>query len=269
MDIPAATWHRAADGRRSRRRFDQKPLKKKHLERLEAVCADFRPFESARVVLVAESPEGVFRGALGPYGKIRGAPAFMAFIGSTRSPIVQEQIGYVGEGIVLEAEALHVNTCWVSGTFRRDATTALLDIDEGEAVLAVTPVGYATPRLSFEEKLLTGFGRTHKRKPLSDLVIGLEQEEWPQWIRAALECARLAPSAVNRQPWRFHVEPDSITVAVDSGKLKRESVQSKRLDCGIAMLHIEVAALHSGVRGSWRFFDPPLVARFTATGKGA
>ena len=169
----------------------------------------------------------------------------------------------------LEAEALHVNTCWVSGTFRPDATAALLGINKSEAVLAVTPVGYATPRLSFEEKLLTGFGRTHKRKSLSDLVIGLEQTEWPQWIRAALESARLAPSAVNRQPWRFHVERDSITVAIDSGKLKRELVQSKRLDCGIAMLHIEAAAVHHGVRGSWRFFNPPLVARFTVVGKAA
>ena len=269
MDIPAARWHRAVDGRRSRRRFDEKPLKKEHLERLQAVCADFRPFESARAVLVTESPKRVFKGAIGPYGKIRGAPAFIAFVGDTRSPIVQEQIGYMGEGIVLEAEALHVNTCWVSGTFRPDATAALLGIDENEAVLAVTPVGYATPRLSFEEKLLTGFGRTHRRKPLSDLVIGLEQPEWPRWIRAALESARLAPSSVNRQPWRFHAERDSITVAVDSGELKRESVQSKRLDCGIAMLHIEVAALHHGVRGSWRFFTPPLVARFTVEEKAA
>ena len=269
MDIPAARWHRVVDGRRSRRRFDEKPLKTKHLKRLEAVCADFRPFESARAVLVTESPERVFKGAIGPYGKIRGAPAFIAFVGNTRSPIVQEQIGYTGEGIVLEAEALHVNTCWVSGTFRPDVTAALLGINESEAVLAVTPVGYATPRLSFEEKLLTRLGRTHRRKPLSDLVIGLKQTEWPQWIRAALESARLAPSAVNRQPWRFHVERDSITVAVNSGELKRESVQSKRLDCGIAMLHIEAAAMHHGVRGSWRFFNPPLVARFTVAGKAA
>jgi len=269
MDIPAARWHRAVNSRRSRRRFDKKPLTKSHVKHLEAVCADFRLFESARAVLVTESPERVFKGAIGPYGKIRGAPAFIAFVGNTRSRIVQEQIGYMGEGIVLEAEALHVNTCWVSGTFRRDVTAALLSIDDTEAILAVTPVGYATPRLSFEEKLLTGFGRTHRRKPLSDLVIGLEQTEWPRWIRAALESARLAPSAVNRQPWRFRVERDSITVAVDSGKLKRESVQSKRLDCGIAMLHIEVAALHHGVRGSWRYFDPPLVARFTAAGKAA
>jgi len=267
MDIPAARWHRAVDSRRSRRRFDGRPLKKRHLERLQAACAGFRPFETARAVLIAGSPERVFRGAIGPYGKIRGAPAFIAFVGNMRSPIVQEQIGYTGEGIVLEAEALHVNTCWVSGTFRRDETTALLDIGDREAVLAVTPVGYAPPQLSFEERLLTGFGRTHRRKPLSELAIGLAYNEWPAWVRAALESARLAPSAVNRQPWRFHVERDSITVAVDTGKLKREAVQSKRLDCGIAMLHIEVAALHYGVRGRWRFFDPPLVARFTAVGE--
>lgn len=269
MNIPAARWYRVIDGRRSRRRFDGKPLRKKHLAQLGAVCEGFKPFESARAVLVTESPERVFKGAIGPYGKIRGAPAFIAFVGNMSSPSVQEQIGYMGEGIVLEAEALHLNTCWVSGSFRRDATAAMLGIDAGEAVLAVTPVGYATSRLSFEERLLTGLVRSHRRKPLSDMVIGIERAEWPQWIRAALESARLAPSAVNRQPWRFRVEPDSITVANDSGRLKRESVQSKRLDCGIAMLHIEVAALHHGMKGSWKFFDPPLVARFTVQGKAA
>ena len=212
--------------------------------------------------MVTESPESIFKGAIGPYGKIRGAPAFIAFVGDTKSPVVQEQIGYMGEGIVLEAESLQLNTCWVSGSFRRDATAALLGIEENEVVLAVTPVGYATPKLSFEEKVLTGFGLTHRRKPLSDMIIGIEPSEWPTWIKAALHSARLAPSAINRQPWRFRVERDSITVANDSGKTKRESVQSKRLDCGIAMLHIEVSALHHGVRGKWRFLDPPLVARF-------
>jgi len=267
MNIPAARWYRAVDSRRSRRRFDGKPLKKKHLERLRTVCENFRPFDSARAVLVTESPEHIFKGAIGPYGKIRGASAFIGFVGDMDSPIMQEQVGYMGEGIVLEAEALRLNTCWVSGTFRKETTAELLGIDEDETVLAVTPVGYASSRLSFEEKLLTGFGFTHRRKPLSDMVIGLEQPEWPLWIRAALESARLAPSAINRQPWRFRVEKDSITVANDSCKVKRESVQSKRLDCGIAMLHIELAALHHGVKGSWEFLNPPLVARFTVGNK--
>jgi hypothetical protein len=40
-------------------------------------------------------------------------------------------------------------------------------------------------------------------------------------------------------------------------------VISKRLDCGIAMLHFELGALKSGVPGAWEPLDDPDVARFT------
>ncbi|MBT9143935.1 MAG: hypothetical protein DDT29_02349 [Dehalococcoidia bacterium] len=88
----------------------------------------------------------------------------------------------------------------------------------------------------------------------------MEIVKWPEWVKASLEAARLAPSAINRQPWGFNVEDDGITVFVrTSGP---EFNVSKRLDCGIAMLHIEVAALSSGVKGDWKSLEAPRVGRF-------
>ncbi len=261
MDIPASRWYRVIEKRRSRRRFDARPVEPNFLTQIHRTCVEFRPFPSARSVLVTESPDKVFKGAIGPYGKIKGAPAFIAFIGNMESPYVQEQVGYTGEGIILEVEALHLATCWVAGFFRPKVAASLVGTSERERVLAVTPIGYATKRQSVEEQLMTGFGFTHRRRPLSGLVTGLGESELPEWIRIALEAARLAPSAVNRQPWRFHVEPDSITVSVNN--LGREFGLSKRLCCGIAMLHIEVATLNCGRRGKWEFLEAPQVARFT------
>ncbi len=37
---------------------------------------------------------------------------------------------------------------------------------------------------------------------------------------------------------------------------------AKRLDCGIAMLHIELGALSKGVKGRWELLKQPQVARF-------
>jgi len=202
----------------------------------------------------------VFKGAIGPYGKIKGAPDFIAFIGDMDSPNVWEQVGYTGEGIILEAEALNLATCWVAGFFRPEVVAFLTGIGEGERVLAVTPIGYAAKRHSLEERVMTGFGVTHRRRPLSGLVTGLRESEWPQWVKSALEAARLAPSAANRQPWRFKVEPNNITVSVNT--VGREYGLSKRLCCGIAMLHIEVAAMAFGMSGRWEFLEPPFVARF-------
>ena len=152
-------------------------------------------------------------------------------------------------------------TCWVGGFFKPGVVASLIGLGANEKVLGITPVGYAVERETIEEKFMTGFGRTHQRRPLSSLVTGLEESRWPDWIRKALEAARLAPSAINRQPWSFHVEPDSITVSVRTKG--PEFTVSKRLDCGIAMLHIEVAAMSSGVSGKWQFLDSPMVARLS------
>ena len=62
----------------------------------------------------------VFRGMIGSYGRINGAPAFIAFIGDMQSQYVQEEVGYTGEGIILEATALGLGTCWVGGFFKPD-----------------------------------------------------------------------------------------------------------------------------------------------------
>jgi hypothetical protein len=213
--------------------------------------------------MVSGSPDIILRGIVGSYGKVKGAPALIAFIGDINDHYVNEKIGYTGEGIVLEATAMGLGTCWVGGSmfFRRDVAESAVGTGEKERVFAVTPVGHTAKGSSLEERAQTGFGIFHRRKPLEEMVSGLDEKEWPDWIKAALEAARLAPSATNRQPWRFNVEPDSITVSVDSPLL--DFGVSKRLDCGIAMLHIEVAALDSGVKGRWELLEAPQVARFT------
>jgi len=262
MEIPFSRWHAAIPLRRSRRRYDSVPLGPALLKQLQTVCRDFRPYPEARAEMVSASPDSILRGIAGSYGKVKGAPALIAFIGGINDAHINEKIGYTGEGIVLEATAMGLGTCWVGGStfFRRDVAGSAVDAAEKERVFAVTPVGHSAKGLSLEERAQTGFGMLHRRKPLAEMVSGLKEKEWPDWVKAALEAARLAPSAVNRQPWRFDVKPDSITVSVDSTMM--DFGVSKRIDCGIAMLHIEVAALDCGVIGEWELLEAPQVAKF-------
>jgi hypothetical protein len=264
VELPYVRWFEAIERRKSRRTFEQRQIEQADTKRLTEFCNIFRPFPDVRAVFCPDSPDEVYKGVIGQYGKIKGATAFIAFIGDKESKYVNERIGYLGEGIILEATSLGLDTCWVGGFFRPEVAEKLAGIHKGERVYAITPVGYAKKDISLEEKIMTGFGRTHRRKPLSELVIGTDESKWPAWIRKSLEAARLAPSAVNRQPWRFEVAQQSITVSVDSNK--GDYGISKRLDCGIAMLHIEVSAIVSGVAGKWDFLDPPQVARFTVQG---
>jgi len=255
-------WYKAIGARRSRRRFAYPPLAAVN-NWLWHVCRRFRPFPDVEAVLVNRPAETILTGAIGPYGKIRGAQAFIALLGKSTGDNVFEQVGYTGEGIVLEATVCGLNTCWVGGTFRREAVGPMAGIHRGERVYGVIPIGYGAPSWCFTEKLLSGFGRTHRRKPVADLIVEADGASRPPWVVAALEAARLAPSAFNRQPWRFRVTEDSIAVLVDHKG--RDHGVSKRIDCGIAMLHLELGALSQGVRGKWEFLPDPEVARFTRT----
>lgn len=259
-----ARWHEAITRRRSRRQFDPaRPVPDELLSGLCSVCADFRPSVGARAEVLPMPADVIFWGIAGSYGKIKGANAAIAFIGNTSDPEYQAEVGYTGEGIILEATALGLSTCWVGGFFRPALVRQMLRLDKGERVLAVTPVGFTHARLSPEESVMGGLAHRDRRKPLESLVTGQNSREWAEWVKISLEAARLAPSAMNRQPWGFCVEPGSITVSVRT--MEPQLTISKRLDCGITMLHLEVAAMSCGVTGSWEWLKPPGVARFIVT----
>jgi len=255
-------WHPAVNIRRSRRQYDRShKIEIEKSERLLKVCREFRPYPSARVEFIPEPPDDIFSNAVGFYGNIKGATSFLAFIGDMSDPNVQEKVGYTGEAAILEATALHLGTCWVALTYNSKVAHSILKLGKDEKLICVSPAGYATDKITIEEKAYTAFGANHQRKPLSSLVSGLTEAEWPGWIKAAVEAARLAPSAMNRQPWKFHIADNSITISVESPGL--EFNVAKRLDCGIAMLHIETGALSKGAKGYWEILRQPLVGKFT------
>ncbi len=266
MDIPTERWYEAIFARRSRRNFDpERQVEKASLAAIEKVCLEFRPFACARTCLINKPGIDVFKGIAGSYGKVKGSAAFIAMIGDMNAQEVQEAVGYTGEGVILEAAALGLDTCWVGGLFSKENTVKLIKIADNERVLAVSPLGYARENISFQEKVMIGFGRTHQRLPLSKLVTGQLEYEPADWQKAALEAARQAPSAVNRQPWRFNLRNAGVMVSIRTPG--QESGISKRLDCGIAMLHLETAALAHGVSGYWKYLPSPDVARFEILNK--
>jgi nitroreductase len=259
---PNPDWYPAINIRRSRRQYDRsRIIEAEKVNRLLEVCSSFHPYSSARVEFIPEPPDDIFRNAVGFYSNIQGAQSFLAFIGDTSDPDMQEKIGYTGEAAILEATALGLGTCWVALTYNSRAAHSILKIAKNEKLVCVSPVGYPSDKITIIERAYTGFGANHQRRPLAGMVTGLGESERPAWAQAAVEAARLAPSAVNRQPWNFHVEKNSITVSVLSPGM--ELNVSKRLDCGIAMLHFEMGALSKGIKGRWEILKQPKVARFT------
>lgn len=257
MERFPSSWYQAAMIRTSHRSFHARRPEEDKIVRLEKICAEFRPFSGARAVFVRKTPDEVFKGFIGGYGRITGATHYMAFIGSQGAPDVEAAVGFTGEGLVLEAAVLGLGTCWVSGFFRPAVVRGHLDLAADEKVFAVTPVGYAERRYTVKDRIYRRLAGSAKRKSLGEIVEGPLPEPWQ---RTAVETARLAPSAANRQPWRFAAGPRSLTVRMDGAKDVGRF--SKRLDCGIAMLHVEVGAREAGVAGRWTFLPAPDVAKF-------
>ena len=154
MEIPFSRWHAAIPLRRSRRRYDAIPLEQAQLAQLQTVCGEFRPYPKARAELITQSPDEVLRGIVASYGKIKGAQALIAFIGDIDDSYVNEKVGYTGEGIILEATAMGLGTCWVGGSmfFRRGLAESIVGAGENERVFAVTPVRLCRRRNSLWAK---------------------------------------------------------------------------------------------------------------------
>ncbi len=253
----ADRWLSAVSDRRSRRAYDGRPVAGSDLDAIAATAGEFRPFDDARVVLVRDVPAAFFTGLIGSYGKVTGAPSALVFIADGSSATNAEHCGYTGEGVVLEANALGLETCWISGSFSRSTVTAAMSLEPGEVVRAISPVGHAVVRPTVTENLLYGAGRPKHRRELDEIAPG--SAEWPAWAVAGVAAARVAPSAMNRQPWRFRTEDGAVVIAASGPSIPLASV---RLDCGIAMLHFELGARSEGCDGAWESLTGRDVARW-------
>jgi len=248
-DLPAEEFAHAALQRHSRRAYDGSPIAHEPLADLERFCAEFRPSPSARVLVMRDASSAIYRGIVGSYGRVTGAPSALAMVGDSGCENAQESVGYTGEAAILKATSLGLGSCWVGGLFKPEATANLLDLAQDEKVYAVSPLGYPARAPSAYERSIEALKRRSRRtrKTADEIAPGVH--EWPEWMRAAVELARIAPSAVNRQPWRFSRQGSEVLISFE-GREMRYGIP-KRLDCGIAMLHFELGARCAGMPGSW------------------
>ena len=135
------------------------------------------------------------------------------------------------------------------------ARRAAIVTDSNVGPLYAATVEASLQKAGFAVKTVT-IPAGEKSKSLETLT-GLDQaalQALPEWQQSALSCARLAPSAVNRQPWRFQPEGTGIRIVKTSGNFGFGGV-----DLGIAMLHMELGAAHCSVSGQWQEMgDRPL-----------
>lgn len=230
MAFQMERWYSAVSGRFAVRKYAGDPTQ----EELAALDACAAQLSTGGVRIIIAQSDKVFAPILFGMGRVTGTRCFAAFIANEDTPA--HMVGYMGEAFILEATALGLGTCWL-GMFNRKAAAAALELDEGESIVCITPLGQSAERYT-----------ARPRKGL-DILTGLQQSELltlPDWQQRALECARRAPSAVNAQNWRFL--PDETGIGIVSAG---NAYNYGELNLGIAMLHLELGAAHCGVLGTW------------------
>ncbi len=157
------------------------------------------------------------------YGQFSGVKNYFVMAGP-KGKEAEEKIGYYGEQLVLLAQTLGLNTCWVGLTYKKIPGTFTLR--DGDIVHCVIALGYGiTP------------GVQHPMKPMEQFYESLIGP-LPEWFKAGMEAVILAPTAVNQQKFKFILHPGNKVEAKTSFSMTGYT----HIDLGIVKCHFEVGA---------------------------
>lgn len=202
--------------RHSVRQYTDKKIEKEKREVLNALIAKINQKAGLHIQIIYDEPK-CFNSMMAYYGKFDGVNNYIALVREKSKP--DEALGYYGEQIVLKAQELGLNTCWVAMTHGKSKA----QIDKGEKLVCLISLGYGKTA-----------GAAHKSKKLSEVCN--YKKDMPEWFLSGMEATLLAPTAMNRQKFYFELLPDN-SIKITCGK----GLYTK-LDLGIVKYHFEVVS---------------------------
>lgn len=131
---------KAAYNRHAVRHFDGKPLSAKDKNVLNKFIHEINKTAKMHIQLVVGEPKA-FGGRKAMRCNFTGCVNYLAIIGK-KGKTLKEKAGYYGEQIVLKAQQMGLNTCWVLLTY--DRVKNAYHIDQGEKLVCVIALGYGT-----------------------------------------------------------------------------------------------------------------------------
>ena len=219
------TLQEAIEVRHSVRAYKNEPLAEDVAKRLEEEIAEVNQAGHLHVQLIQNEPKA-FQGTLAKYGKFRNVTSYLVMAGK-KAEDLDERIGYYGEQLVLLAQTLGLNTCWVGLSYRKIPDTYVLE--EGEVIKAYIAIGYGETQ-----------GVNRKSKTVEQ--VSNTSDSTPSWFKRGVEAALLAPTAVNQQKFSFEylgMKDDRHQVRAKKGF---SLVGYTQMDLGIAKYHFEIGA---------------------------
>ena len=227
------TLQEAIEARHSVRAYKDQPLNEDIVKVLEDEIVRLNDEGQLHIQLILNEPKA-FQGTMAKYGKFRNANNYIVMAGK-KAEDLDERVGYYGEHLVLLAQTLGLNTCWVGLSYSKVPGT--YELDEGEKIACYIAIGYGeTQGVGHKIKTVEQVSRSvvSSSKNTSDIT--------PSWFKKGVEAALLAPTAVNQQKFSFEY------VGMDNN---RHQVRAKKgfsmigytkMDLGIAKYHFEIGA---------------------------
>ena len=183
-------------------------------------------------------------------------------------PHAEEAFGYSFEKIVLYAQSIGIGTTWIAGTMNRDAFEKAMALAGDEVMPCVSPLGYPAKKMSLRETMMRKGVKADSRFDFGELFFDGSfdkalTEDAAGKLLEVLQAVRLAPSAVNKQPWRAVVCDDKVHFYEkhSKGYVSGNGWDLQKIDIGIALCHFDLVAQECGMIAAFEVSDPQIPNR--------
>lgn len=200
--------------RHSVRQYNAAPIEAEKRAMLDELAASINKEAELHIQIIYDEPK-CFDSFMAHYGKFSGVRNYIALVGK-KSYDLDERLGYYGEKLVLKAQELGLNTCWVALTHGKSKAV----INKGEKLVCLISLGYGTTQ-----------GISHKNKSLTEVCNC--PDAMPNWFSLGIEAALLAPTAMNQQKFFIELNSDETVKATYGNGFYT------KLDFGIVKYHFE------------------------------
>ncbi len=252
--------------RTSVRTYNQNDIDEEKIVKIEAFINNLKgPFYEKVRFRIINSQEPSKGEKIGTYGIIKGANIFIA-VAYEKGEMALEEVGYEMEKLILYITSLGLGTCWIGGTFNKSEFSKAMDLKSNEILPIVTPIGKSGENKRFIERAMKFFTKSKKRKEwcelffLRDFSVPLTPVINLGYFKEVLENVRLAPSALNKQPWRIVKYSNKFHFYINSSKIRNDELtfDIHRIDMGIAMCHFDLTCREIGLEGRFVKENPEI-----------
>ncbi|MEE1080440.1 MAG: nitroreductase family protein [Bacteroidales bacterium] len=214
----------AISARHSVRKYIDKDIPADIIAAFQEKVAECNKEGNLNIQLV-QNETRAFTGMLS-YGQFSGVKNYLVMVGK-KSKDLDERVGYYGEQLVLYAQTLGLNTCWVGLSYRK--VPEAYNIGKDEKLVCMIALGYGETQ-----------GFSHKIKSIEE--VSNASDITPSWFKKGIEAALLAPTAVNQQKFSF----EHVGVKNNCHQIRAKKgfsmIGYTKIDLGIAKYHFEIGA---------------------------